>query len=257
MRAPPVVAFLSSAVSRLRLLAHRRRRAAKLGVTYRRAASFSLPGKLWTGTTYKSLLLPRERGVRVAFADLLLDDCYGLESLPDSIVTVVDIGAHSGLFGIKSRLRFPWAIIHCYEPNPQMLPWIAHQADTWNLELFPEGVGPCLARGTVKPHGDSVCAQLSIGGSGCVSVVDLETVANRIGGHIDFLKMDCEGCEWPLLETASPWWRRVDRIAMEYHLTAERSFADLKGLLRARGFAVSRHLPGSDFGVVSAYRMDA
>ena len=35
---------------------------------------------------------------------------------PDGVASVLDIGAHAGLFSVAARIRFPEAEIHAYEP---------------------------------------------------------------------------------------------------------------------------------------------
>jgi hypothetical protein len=55
---------------------------------------------------------------------------------------------------------------------------------------------------------------------------------------IDYLKMDCEGAEYEILENATSLLRRIRRISMETHTTADRRPEDLENLLSGHGFAV-------------------
>ncbi len=59
----------------------------------------------------------------------------------------------------------------------------------------------------------------------------------------DLLKMDCEGCEYILLNKASrETFEKIDRIILEYHLFDENmkeNFASLKKVLSENGYAVN------------------
>jgi hypothetical protein len=86
-------------------------------------------------------------------------------------------------------------------------------------------------------------------------MVPLETVAERMGGRIDLLKIDCEGAEWEVLECKDSW-ESVREITMEYHLWARPGshISDLIMLLEARGFVILelRTEPGKTWGLVRA-----
>lgn len=55
--------------------------------------------------------------------------------------------------------------------------------------------------------------------------------------HIDFLKMDIEGAEFEMFRDATPWWERVDNLAMEVHRRSGDP-AEIIGRLRQVGFQV-------------------
>jgi hypothetical protein len=74
-------------------------RARKLGIQFIRQRSFilsNLPKSMMIKGKPYPLHTPPEHGVRAAFFEVLLDDCYGLEELVDPIKTVLDIGANVG-----------------------------------------------------------------------------------------------------------------------------------------------------------------
>jgi len=55
----------------------------------------------------REIRLFEDNGSKVAFIDILFDDCYGLRGLPKSVQRILDIGAHAGLFSLAARSRFP------------------------------------------------------------------------------------------------------------------------------------------------------
>jgi FkbM family methyltransferase len=65
---------------------------------------------------------------------------------------------------------------------------------------------------------------------------------------IDYLKMDCEGVEYEILENAGSRLQQISRISMATHTTVDRKAEDLENRLRGCGFDVRR------FGGFSALR---
>ncbi len=245
---------MSSFIQRIKTLLSRRRRARRLGIDFQRAASFRLPKNILISGRQVPLHLPDDSGSKTAFADIMLDDCYGLEGLPDTTVFVLDIGAHSGLFSLAARIRWPRAVIHAYEPNPAMRPFWEHQAKVGNFAVFPEALGAAEGFVSLDFGEDSVHTQVHSDVRGEIRCRTLATAVSRLGGRVDLVKMDCEGAEKDLLQNAEAW-QNVDRIAMEYHLWAGYSLADLKGWLEKIGFLPGKVIPaGNDFGLLFASR---
>ena len=121
---------------RLKKWQGRRNRATKLGIEFHRCENFHLPDKININGEPKLLNLPDERGIKSEFIENLLDDCYQLEKLSQPITTILDIGAHAGLFSVAARNIFPHAIIHAYEPNPSLEKYLKNQAQVANFKYF-------------------------------------------------------------------------------------------------------------------------
>lgn len=70
-----------------------------------------------------------------------------------------------------------------------------------------------------------------------VETISLEDILDKYGiGELDLLKLDCEGCEYRVLERTSPdTLRRIRRIIMEYHNGPQK----LASILTINGFQVS------------------
>jgi FkbM family methyltransferase len=79
-----------------------------------------------------------------------------------------------------------------------------------------------------------------------VPTTDLEGLVTTAGGRIDFLKIDCEGAEWPLLEGKEGLLRdHVGYVAMEYHELPGKLRADLVSLFERAGFACRAEMPNA------------
>ena len=81
-------------------------------------------------------------------------------------------------------------------------------------------------------------------------------------GHIDFLKLDCEGTEYAILPQLSPTlFERITTISLEFHhgTTPDRTGLALTRLLRKNGYRIVsyRHAPtrqGLNYGYLIATR---
>src|SRR5262249_11153473 len=154
--------------------------------------------RIKVGGVWHPLSLPIENGVCVAFTDLLLDDCYGLRSLQTTPRTIVDIGAHVGLFGLAARALFPHAEIQGYEPHSHPEDHLKTQARAGHFRYLICAVGATHGRVLLDYHPDSVQTQSRPDESGTIVQIPFSEVVERSGGTIDFLKLDCEGAEWRL-----------------------------------------------------------
>lgn len=162
-----------------------------------------------------------------AIAMELIQNCYGADGLtfpPGSII--VDIGGHVGMFSILMGLRHPHARILTYEaytPNYELL--------VKNIESNPvDNVFPfnLAVTGHGKPVTLTGMNRNSGGASMYTTTGDREKVAvpsitlNAIfDAHqikrCDFLKLDCEGAEYDLLNRFTNW-DKVKLLGGEFHI---------------------------------------
>jgi len=215
-------------------------RAKKLGVNYFRMKSFALPSSIKIDSKFYTINLPQFSGINELFRDIILDDEYFLKTLPNQqIKTVADIGANVGVFAIAARIAFPYAKIHCYEPNTDNISYLEHQSKSLGLKVFNEAVsnidGSCsLSKSTI--HDTS--ARITNLECGETPLTSLETLLNRFDSQqIDLLKLDCEGSEFEILKDATNL-RKCKFITFEYHIVQDQQLESLKNLLSNAGFNV-------------------
>jgi FkbM family methyltransferase len=202
------------------------------------------------------LVLPDDAGTAIAFKDIFLSDVYGLEALPRPPKSIIDVGAHAGLFGIAGRLYFPRAVIHAYEPNPVLWPSLDHQSKIGRFSVFHEAVGLSRGKAVLESHGDTVFTRCVQSPSGEVRVAAISEAIRRIAnnGIVDLLKLDCEGAEWDILRDGEAM-QRVANLTMEYHLSGRNSVEDLLAAIRDLKFHVGFvHSDGEKNGRIRAYR---
>ncbi|MGB8687305.1 MAG: FkbM family methyltransferase [Microcoleus sp.] len=118
---------------------------------------------------------------------------------------IIDVGANVGLFSIAARNRFTQAIIHAYEPNPNLESYLKHQSEIANFEYFMEAVGVQDGKVTLDIREVSGKTRSTVSESGDIPMVSLKRAIERIGGRVDLAKVDCEGAEWLLFEDTDTW----------------------------------------------------
>jgi len=234
---------------------NRRRAASELGFSFRRSREFAPPSRIRLKGTEQELHLPSDHGTRVAFLDILLDDCYGLRDLPDDVAFVVDIGAHAGLFSLAARLRFPSAEIHSYEPNPEMLPFLQRQSRIGSFSVFPAAVGAISGQVAIVSGEDSVHAKAVPDPESNIKCISFADAITRLSKTPILVKLDCEGAEWEILGDAMTW-QTVQYLTMEYHLWVGYTLVELRQRIESLGFVIkSLADTGEEFGILIAQKL--
>jgi FkbM family methyltransferase len=182
-----------------------------------------------------------DRGI---FATVLKGE-YG--ALDFSGKVVVDIGAHIGSFSVLATRLGAQRVFafeagadnfECLLRNCGALPSIeCHYAAVWRsdcpdttLSWRPSSIEQNTGGGSVLDVPVVAGCALSDQTSESVRTVSLDSVIERVG-HVDLLKIDAEGSEYPILMT-SRLLDRVTEIVGEYHV--------LDGTVPARPLGVDR-----------------
>lgn len=235
-------------------LLQRQLRARKLGIQFNRVANFNLPDNLIVLGQRQNVNLPAEKGMDGEFIEVLLDDCYGVEQLPASLLKILDIGANVGLFPIAARNRFPQAVIHAYEPNPNLETYLKNQSQIANFKYFMEAVGARDGKAAIDIREVSGKTRSRVSESGGIPMVSFQRAVDRIGGRVDLAKVDCEGAEWLLFEDRDAW-QRVANLSLEYHLWFGRSHAETRQVIESLGFHITKQIPIDKwYGLILASR---
>ena len=139
--------------------------------------------------------------------------------------TIVDIGAHTGLFAIYALRQFPDARVHCFEPDPGNAGYLRR-----NLELNALSER-CVLEETAVGSDDGKVILFEYGRKSDFSLYELrsstrsQTVPIRSfsrllkeEGPFDLLKVDAEGAEHEMFHSVPPeMLASIRAIVGEFH----------------------------------------
>lgn len=192
---------------------------------------------------------PREERIAWVFKDVVVDDEYGISSLSFRPNTILDVGANIGMFSLWAAANFPDALIHAYEPNNALRPYLEANLSQIRAKIFFEGLSGVDGFGSFTVGAESVMAQCKIDQEGDVAVASLKTAIHRMGGFVDLLKLDCEGAEWSILQDSSSF-DSVRAIRIEYHLLQEgQTYERLISSFKSMGFTNRHSAQNQGFGI--------
>ncbi|MEM3829960.1 MAG: FkbM family methyltransferase [Conexivisphaerales archaeon] len=152
--------------------------------------------------------------------------------------TVIDIGANIGDSPIYFAINGAKKVI-ALEPYPHSYRYALENVKKNNLEqkviLLNAGYGKDseieVDENEVSGLGSRLTSKL---GGKKIKIFSLKTLLQKYSIDDAVLKMDCEGCEYGLLDEECSVLSKFNRIAMEYHLGPEKIIDKLKKC----GFAV-------------------
>jgi FkbM family methyltransferase len=143
--------------------------------------------------------------------------------------TIFDIGAHYGYFSLFAwKNSGPGSVIFAFEPDADNFKALSHNLEknkAGNIHPFNMAVGAAneiskLYKG--ESPNNSLLPDYSLTKGSRFTEIETRTLARIIGENnierIDFLKMDCEGSEYMILETLpDEVYNIVTTISMEFH----------------------------------------
>jgi FkbM family methyltransferase len=188
------------------------------------------------------------------FDEVFIRDAYRLSRGAGAprLGTVVDVGAHIGIFAIRAA-RLADRVI-CLEPvaeNRRLLEANLRSTGAANVTVLPYALGDADGEATIHHAGHQAGHSLFPELSGAASREErvplrrLGTLLDELAlSRVDLLKLDCEGAEYPILLSADEGTlRRIERIRLEFHDLGpgrgERSGAAIAAKLAAAGFRVT------------------
>lgn len=130
---------------------------------------------------------------------------------------ILDLGAHKGIVTTFFAKKFPDAIIHSYEPNPQLNAVLKRNTKRFsNVVVYSEAVASNTDGIPFYISDRNVSSSVIPLGKIAPTIVPsitLQDAVNRIGGDV-FVKMDIEGAEYDVLKNIPP---QVKEIIGEAH----------------------------------------
>lgn len=164
--------------------------------------------------------------------------------------TVIDIGAHIGVFSTYAATLSETGKIYAFEPfmdNFKMLEQHKLMNQKENLFVFNKGVSDTAGKKTLflSPDNNTGGHSLHLKNHSS-NKIEIETI--QLGAfckehnihQIDFLKLDCEGAEFEILKSNESILDKVQKVVMECHPYANHTVSEMIGLLERNEFEIMR-----------------
>lgn len=196
----------------------------------------------------------------LVFKEIFVTDFYTIDELVKTLPAnpvVIDIGANAGYFNLMLFSRIQSGTVYAYEPIPSnyelfkknidLNPSLQHKIHLFNkavtgteqesVELFMEAASDNSVIASVYSDFDIQNRHTLK-----VPAVSLAAIINQHQlQHIDLVKVDCEGSEYPVIyDSPVHIWQKIKAMTIEVHnLDKEKRNVDaLKGFLQQKGYAV-------------------
>ncbi len=179
------------------------------------------------------LTIPNIEGMRYVAKEIFKDHCYQPVPRIAAPRSVLDIGANVGLAAAYFRLAYPDAVIHCVEPDPGALSFLAQNGPV---------IGNCIVHEVGLYEGDCQMPFYSSDNSVISSVArnpfahatsipiqlrDAGAFVSSLGVEgFDLIKIDTEGAEVPIIRSLGQFMRTAAIVHAEFHSRDDRRAID-------------------------------
>jgi FkbM family methyltransferase len=191
--------------------------------------------------------------------EIWLARCYEQDPriVPHNGWTVVDVGAHKGIYSARVLHLAPNTHVFSYEPDPDNFAClqanVGRRATIRNAAVGSDGGVATLYR--VPEHGGlhTIVAERARARGRLDAPLEVKKVSlHQVVGeahHVDLLKLDVEGAEYDLILGSQPGvFDNVDRVVLEYDAVRSDdpsvSGRDVAARLRQFGYTVDEGLRG-------------
>jgi len=200
-----------------------------------------------------SIVSPCEEPLAAMFKEIWTEHCYSSQPLrvtPAS--TIVDVGAHVGLFSLWAAVNFPEARLIAVEPSPRVCEFLLRNFESNGLRNARVVQCACAGRygeAMLYSRGpemmNSIFCRDSAGRPfrplARVPTMPLNELFRRFEVRVcALLKLDCEGAEYEILFNAQDsTLGKIERMAIQYHVGLNNHTPDeLSEFLKSHGFRV-------------------
>jgi FkbM family methyltransferase len=160
---------------------------------------------------------------------------------------ILDLGAHKGFFALYVRALNAEVKIYAYEPEEDNFRALKQHLELNKIHnVFPKNSavsheeGVAILHVSEDSHNHSLVVVPGTVNDRKVNAVTLERIINKVGS-VDLVKMDIEGAEFKILETApDSVFEQCSSFFLETHeYTPEMRASKLKILFEKKGYDVS------------------
>lgn len=166
----------------------------------------------------------------VMLSEIFVDESYTTSF--SSPKTILDLGANIGLAAVWFSLKFPDAVIHCYEPSERPRTLLQKNLPP-NARIFPFAIAPHAGPLQMNMSERSVESSLVFNFSETTQQVTVEArtldqAIAEIGGSVDIGKIDIEGVEFDVLAGATSLAQVREMVGEIHHGFAKREQSEIR-----------------------------
>lgn len=162
--------------------------------------------------------------------------------------TIIDIGAHIGMFSVIAATKFPKSKIYSIEPskdNYKLLLENVEMNELKNVKLFNMALSDKEGEFILYKSPNSARHSLVREEGVEKEIVKTDTMVNFLKNNIidscDMLKMDIEGAEYSLMYSIpDETYKIIDRIFFEIHDIEGESKEELLNFLKNKGYNIEK-----------------
>jgi FkbM family methyltransferase len=184
---------------------------------------------------------------RVTYREVFLEGIYRYEHYGNPKV-IVDAGANIGLTSLYYSILFPAAKVLALEPDPGNFSLLRrnvksrHQIEPMRRGLWTHETVLKLRNPDAKHDRFQYRESAEPGGSVVAEGVSIRWILRHLGvDRIDILKIDIEGAERHLFQTADEWLDKVSVLAIELHDGLVHGCSDaMFNALKGREYSISK-----------------
>ena len=180
--------------------------------------------------TTRDFCFPDEGNAATHIHDILTGNVYKPVQLKDfSPTRIIDIGANVGASAIYFHSQYPNAQVTCFEPSTKNFRYLTQNLQDINhITLNPFGLSD-TTKITTLFEGKTQCLQYSIFKNTEVSEsgeqIQLKAAFDEVKEIIEnqtVIKIDTEGCEFPILNSIKTLFNQLQVIYLEFHSEKDR-----------------------------------
>ena len=180
--------------------------------------------------TTRDFCFPDEGNATTHIHDVLTGNVYKPVQLKDfSPTRIIDIGANVGASAIYFHSQYPNAQVNCFEPSTKNFRYLTQNLQDINhITLNPFGLSD-TTKITTLFQGKTQCLQYSIFKNIEVSEsgeqIQLKAAFDEVKEIIEnqtVIKIDTEGCEFPILNSIKTLFNQLQVIYLEFHSEKDR-----------------------------------
>lgn len=209
---------------------------------------------------YPQKFLVPSKALYLVFKEIFVSDFYDIDKLVATLPpnpVIIDIGANAGYFNIMLFSKIKEATVYAYEPIPSnyelftkniaLNPALATKIHLFNLAVTgspQQAVELYMEEASDNSVIASVYADFDTQNKHTIKVPAIsftEIINNNHLQHIDLVKVDCEGSEYPIIyETSAEVWDKINMLTIEVHNLDEetRNVRFLQQFLEHKKFTV-------------------